>query len=676
MYICQMMKAFISAFFWVFFLVLLHTDMQVWGQRPGLGGMMRGGGQSSGGPYKDSLQHRTGLEDSASILYRTMHEDRYYFQDSSVHDFTRRWPMPWSHIFLGNNGSASRSLLFSPLMMAGWDHGFHAFDPYQSDIYNSRFYNVTRPFSELSYILGPRREQNIGVFHTQNIRYNWNVSFDYKLLNAPGIFKNQKNSHNRYLLNSWYRSKNGRYAVFVAAGSSRTGASENGGMKDIDLLNDLPTYSDRSILPTNLGGSQFEQAGLLSNTINTGNIYEKKEILIRNSFDFGHRDSVKVDTSMSYFYVSRFSLQHTYQHKTFRFRFADTRFDSLGYAALYGLELNTNEFRIEEQWQLDQHELALVHYPDPKNKGQLIKGAVGYQQIQGRFQTGSTTLENVFWMADYRNKTRNGKWDIRLNGQFFATGNYAGDYQGDLTMTRFMGKKNNLLTLGLQSINRTPSFIHNDLSSFKLFNRGNTAFAKENYTLLSAQYKVPDKMLEVGLRYYVMSNFVYFGNSRQSFQESTLFNVAQLTIARKFTFRRSWSWYAEAIIQKATALAPVNLPLLVTRNRFAYEGRHFRQLNLSTGLEMRYVSSFKADEYSPMLGQFYLQQDRKVSNLPDLTAYLHFRIRSWYLFMRAENLNAITFTPQFGFFANNLATPTYPMPGLIFRLGIYWGFVN
>jgi len=55
MYICQMMKAFISAFFWVFFLVLLHTDMQVWGQRPGLGGMMRGGGQSSGGPYKDSF---------------------------------------------------------------------------------------------------------------------------------------------------------------------------------------------------------------------------------------------------------------------------------------------------------------------------------------------------------------------------------------------------------------------------------------------------------------------------------------------------------------------------------------------------------------------------------------------------------------------------------------------
>jgi len=30
----------------------------------------------------------------------------------------------------------------------------------------------------------------------------------------------------------------------------------------------------------------------------------------------------------------------------------------------------------------------------------------------------------------------------------------------------------------------------------------------------------------------------------------------------------------------------------------------------------------------------------------------------------------------FAFVNNNLAAPLYPMPGLFFRLGIYWGFVN
>jgi len=131
-----MLKACIHTSFWLFFLLLMHTHINVWGQRPGMGGMMRGGGQGSSGPFKDSLEHRTGFEDSVSILYKTMHEDAYYFQDSSVHDFTRRWPLPWSHIFLGNTGSASRSLIFSPVMQAGWDHGFHAFDPYQSDVNN------------------------------------------------------------------------------------------------------------------------------------------------------------------------------------------------------------------------------------------------------------------------------------------------------------------------------------------------------------------------------------------------------------------------------------------------------------------------------------------------------------------------------------------------------------
>ncbi|MFN5334462.1 MAG: putative porin, partial [Bacteroidota bacterium] len=159
-------------------------------------------------------------------------------------------------------------------------------------------------------------------------------------------------------------------------------------------------------------------------------------------------------------------------------------------------------------------------------------------------------------------------------------------------------------------------------------------------------------------------------------QESTLFNVIQMNAARKFRLTRGWNWYADLIFQQATANAPVNLPLVITRNRIAYEGTHFKQLNLSTGLEIRYVSPFKADGYSPVLGQFFFQNDTVINNLPDISAYLHFRIRSWYLFARAENLNAVSFAPQFGFFENNFAAPLYPMPGLLFRIGIYWGMVN
>ncbi len=658
---------------------MMLCGISSFGQRPSIGTRLNDMGSTSmggGGNFKDSLQHRTGVEDSATILYRTLDEDRYYFQDSSVNDFSKRWPMPWSNYFLGNTGSASRSLIFSPILQAGWDHGFHAFDPYHIDVSQSRFYNVTRPFTELSYILASKREQNIGVFHTQNIRYNWNFSVDYRLINAPGFFKNQKNSHDRYALNTWYRSKNNRYFLFVAAGSSKTGSSENGGVSDVSLLKDIPAFSDRFSLPTNLGGNQFESRTLLSNVINTGNIYNRRQLLIRNSFDFGRRDSVKSDTSYSYFFVPRFRFQYTYKVHSDRYRFTDNKVDTTGYITLYNLRGLGNEWNLEDRWIFQHHDLSILHFPDPGNQSHSVKAGVSYQHIEGKFGDNRMLLTNAGVSGEYRNKTRNGKWDFQLGGILFAGGDYSGDYQAELKLIRFLGKRKNLFSIHLQNVNRTPSFIHNDLSSFKFFNPGNTNFQKENHISVSGKYIIPHLKMEMGARYLISSNYTYFFNIRASRQESTLFNVIQMNAARKFRLTRGWNWYADLIFQQATANAPVNLPLVITRNRIAYEGTHFKQLNLSTGLEIRYVSPFKADGYSPVLGQFFFQNDTVINNLPDISAYLHFRIRSWYLFARAENLNAVSFAPQFGFFENNFAAPLYPMPGLLFRIGIYWGMVN
>ena len=657
----------------------LRTDFN--GSRPPGGGtgMPRGGGMGmppgQTSPFKDSLVHRTGLEDSASIMYRYLAEERFYFQDSSVHDFNRRWPVPWHHFFLGNTGSASRSLLFSPILQPGWDHGFHAYDIYHTDARQSRFYNVTRPFSELSYVLGSKAEQNIGVFHTQNIRYNWNFSFDYKLINSPGFFKNQKNSHNQYLLNSWFTSKNQRYRLFGVANLSKTGASENGGIVNTETISQIPTYSDRVTIPTNLGGNQFESRTLLSNVINTGNTYRKSEFLLSNSYDFGQKDSVKVDTSYQPIFISKWRVQYSFHYQDYNFRFEDKRVDSLGYSRLYGLVDLQNELLIQDKWALKNHEFSIYHFPESKNPGHRIKSSIHYQEIDGEFGTSQLRLNNLSLFGDYRNKTRNGKWDFQLKGMFIVEGNYSGDYQSEINLTRFLGKNRNLLTISLLNVNRTPSFIHNDFSNFKLFNRGNTNFKKENSSVLTGKYQIPRLKMDLTFRYFIMSNYVYFSDNKKSVQEATLFNVGVLGASRKFRLSRSWNWYVDLAMQQTTANAPVNLPLVVSRSRIAHEGQYFRNLTLSTGIEARYVSSFFADGYSPLLGQFYLQNETLISNRPDVTAYLHFRIRSWYLFVRGEQLNAVQFSP-FGFFSNNFAAPAYPMPGFLLRLGIYWGFVN
>jgi len=97
------------------------------------------------------------------------------------------------------------------------------------------------------------------------------------------------------------------------------------------------------------------------------------------------------------------------------------------------------------------------------------------------------------------------------------------------------------------------------------------------------------------------------------------------------------------------------------------------------GAEIRYRAAYKADNYTPLTGQFFYQDSSTIRNdLPDISAYVHFRIRPFKAFLRFENLNTARKQPNggFGFTNNNLVAPGYALPGLQIRLGIYWSFVN
>ena len=113
---------------------------QLPGKLRNMGNAFKGAG--SGGKT-DSLKHRDKLEDSVTIFFRYLDSSRNYKLDSSISDFTRKFPVPATHIHLGNDGSPTESILFSPLMKAGFDPGFHALDIYKWKPEKVRFFNTT-----------------------------------------------------------------------------------------------------------------------------------------------------------------------------------------------------------------------------------------------------------------------------------------------------------------------------------------------------------------------------------------------------------------------------------------------------------------------------------------------------------------------------------------------------
>ncbi|WP_317235183.1 putative porin [Niabella ginsengisoli] len=129
---------------------------------------------------------------------------------------------------------------------------------------------------------------------------------------------------------------------------------------------------------------------------------------------------------------------------------------------------------------------------------------------------------------------------------------------------------------------------------------------------------------------------------------------------------------------------PVNVPTIFTRNRFLYEGTlGFNNLRIAMGFDTRYRTDYNGNNYSPLLGQFFYQDATNVAyKLPDIAAFIHFRINSFRAFLRAENLNtfrslkSVDGSTNYGFTNSNYAAPDYLYPGFNIRFGVFWGFVN
>jgi hypothetical protein len=77
------------------------------------------------------------------------------------------------------------------------------------------------------------------------------------------------------------------------------------------------------------------------------------------------------------------------------------------------------------------------------------------------------------------------------------------------------------------------------------------------------------------------------------------------------------------------------------------------------------------------MGQYFFQNTNTINNRPDINAFLHFRIKSFKGFLRAENLNTLSFEGgNIGFTKRNLMANDYVAPGLMIRFGVWWNFIN
>lgn len=652
--------------------------LQPMGNRGGAGGGSGAGSGMLNNPFSsqrsagDSLSRpQKRVDVTISIYYRYLDGVRANKLDSSIDDFTHFLPLPADYVDLGNLGSPAQSLVYKPLMQPGFDPGFHALDVYRLDLDSTRYFNTTKPYTKLGYLIGAKQEQLIDVFHTQNPRENINFGFHYRKINAPGFFRNQNTDGDNYNLFTQIHSRDRRYRISVSFVGNKLKAGDNGGIQDPSYLSN-PNYRDRRTIPVSLGGSSPFSYGFFTQPLATFSSINENDWLFSQQYNWGRGDTLKLnDTTYQYVFHPIFRIENTLRLTHLDDQYTDTLPNASNsyYFVHYGLDSSwQGRLSALQDWHGISEDLSLVQFPVLNSETQFIKAGATYSYDKGRFLEHSIQFSNLMGHFEYRNLTRNQKWDLDAYGSLYLLGNNFGDYTARASLSRYLNDKLGHVQLLFQNLNQTPSFVYRYFESSR-FITSNPDLKKTNASLLQFSAHNDRAHYHLYVKYYLLAHYTYFDGYAKAAQYSGAFNLLQLLLNKEFRVGHI-HLYTDLVFQQTDQAVPLHVPSLWTRDRLSYANTLFTNLILNTGLELNYHTAYHADAYSPVLQQF-VSQDQYTSSwtIPSVAAFFNFRIKAFNAYVRAENLN--TFMQP-----NLIAVPGYPYQGFAVRVGLQWTFVN
>jgi hypothetical protein len=118
--------------------------------------------------------------------------------------------------------------------------------------------------------------------------------------------------------------------------------------------------------------------------------------------------------------------------------------------------------------------------------------------------------------------------------------------------------------------------------------------------------------------------------------------------------------------QKDTIL---NVPQLTLRNTLYFSDYVFkRAMFLQTGITINYFSKYYADDYNPILGEFFVQKEKQIGGFPMLDFFINARVKQTRIFLKAEHFNSSMTGNKF------YSAPNLPYHDFLIRFGLVWNF--
>lgn len=586
-------------------------------------------------------------------LYNPLRQAQYFGQD------------------LGNIGSAYKPLILDLKSNIGFDLGITAFDTYIRDLNELDLIETPSPFTQLSYVMGSKKENVLRVQHAQSFKQKQiKFGLDFKLYDAQGFYTRQVSDVKNFNANLAYRTKDRRYSVEAVYFHNKLVLQENGGIQ-YDSLFTQNLETNRQIISVNL--SDAENYIKYDGVAVTQNFYIAKAEPDYSAIPDTNTLNLEAYTvqhyKKPYFDPIRplGRLTHTFIYGKEIYQYSDSDGESGFYSGFSGFNSTNNSvFDSISHLKIENTFLySNANYNDSIGDHKLFSYSFGVGLVSNRF--GQDTLVNTLSEINPQGKIEF-TWHKNIQVNASAIYSYRSDntssYNLNGNIELFFGKNRIEASFLSESVQAPWLYQH----FYSDYFRWENDFRNLKFQSIHLNFKrgLTSLMLETSL----INDYLYIDSDLNPTQYRDALTYSKVSLYQGLRLGHFGS-DLNVIYQKISNSSVVRLPDLYSNLKLYYENNLFKgALDMQIGVNIRYFNAYYADAYMPALRSFYHQNDELLGNYPYIDVFVNAKIKRARLFLKYERLNS-GFMPQ-----NYFISPGYPNPDASLKFGVIWQLFN
>lgn len=521
-----------------------------------------------------------------------------------------------------------------------------------------RYSSVATPVTELYFKSVMQKGQTLDAFFTLNTSPKLNFSIAYKGLRSEGRYINQLSSTGNFRFTTSYNTLNKRYIANAHFTFQDILNEENGGITTInDFESEDPNYDNRQRLQVYFTDARSFLKG--------------KRVFL----DHFLRINPKIGENNLYL-----SHQFNYENKFFEYNQATVPSTVVSETVYrFGDSYVTSGINDQTRYNKMYNKLGLMYENTTLGKFHFFvddfRSNYYYKQILIRDdQTIPAVLSRNINSAGGQYEYKNKNW----NGNFLYSRSLTNQSLSNLeAKLNYDFSEDYQFSFGYQNLNKLPNDNYNLYqSSYVQYNWSNN-FKNEKINSISADAVTP--WLEGSVKFMTLDDHLYFENSSSNEtqqivtpnQYGNTINYVSIKVSKEIK-SGNFALDNTLLYQKTSQQkAILNVPELVIRNTIYYTNYLFKKaLFLQTGMTLNYFTNYLANDYNPVIGEFFIQDKKAIGNYPNLDFFVNARIQRTRIFLKAEHFNS-------AFTGNNFySSPSYPYRDFTVRFGVIWNFFN